>query len=60
MHKLFTEAVYEYYGYVAKEHQCIEKRGGGGLGKHHHRLCREIMSQRSSFSLVNREKKKLV
>lgn len=57
MHKLLTKAVYEYYVYVAKEHQCIEKKGGGGEGKHHHRFCREIMSPRSSFSLVNREKK---
>lgn len=30
MHKLLTKAVYEYYVYVAKEHQCIEKGGGGG------------------------------
>lgn len=29
MHKLLTKAVYEYYVYVTKEHQCIEKRGGG-------------------------------
>lgn len=56
MHKLLTKAVYEYYVYEANEHQCIEKKKGGG-GKHHHRLCREIMSPRSSFSLVNREKK---
>lgn len=30
MHKLFTEAVYEYYVYVVKAHQCVEKKGGEG------------------------------
>lgn len=30
MHKLLTKAVYEYYVYVAKEHQRIERKKGGG------------------------------
>lgn len=30
MHKLLTKAVYEYCVYVAKEHQCNEKKRGGG------------------------------
>lgn len=29
MHKLLTKAVYEYYVYVAKEHQRIEREKGG-------------------------------
>lgn len=30
MHKLLTKAVDEYYVYVAKEHQRIERKKGGG------------------------------
>lgn len=58
MHKLLTKAVYEYYVYVERKNtNVLRKKGGGREGKHHHRLCREIMSPRSSFSLVNREKR---
>lgn len=58
MHKLFTEAVYEYYVYVAKEHQRIEKKGGGeGKVSTIIGSAAKLCHRERSFSLVNREKR---